>query len=271
VATLHVRNVPDQLYEMLRLRAELEGRSIGAQAVAMLKRGLEDEASLRRRVQSRFSRLGPLRFMKDARLAVVAAQDEARELRHEEIATEHLLLGLMKSPLGAAVWALESPPLAITADAVRARVFELRAPGEGVPRAQLPFTAGAKQALEQALREALAMKDRCIEAQHVLLGIAAVEADLGSQVLRDLGADPDTLRAALLQKLASAQPPIFVGPPPWESDRELEYQAVALMGSAEEWTSTLNGLAEEGWELVSIVSEGAEPRAVFRRPGSETE
>jgi Clp amino terminal domain, pathogenicity island component len=270
VATLHVRNVPDQLYEMLRVRAELEGRSIGAQAVALLKRGLEDEASLRRRVQGRFPRLGQLRFMKEARHAVVAAQDEARDLRHEEIATEHILLGLMRSPQGPAVWALEAPPLGITADAVRERVVELRGRGEDVPRAHIPFTAGAKQALEQSLREALAMKDRCIEAQHVLLGVAGVDADLGAQILRELGADPDTLRAVLVQKLASAQPPFFVGPPP-DAERELEYHAVALTGTAEEWTETLNGLAAEGWELVSIVSEGAEPRAVFRRPGTETE
>ena len=270
MATLHVRNVPDQLYEMLRVRAELEGRSIGAQAVDLLKRGLEDEASLRKRVQGRFSRLGQMRFMKGARHAVVAAQDEARELQHDEVATEHLLLGLLRSREGAATWALESPPLGITADAVRARVVELRGRGEGVRRAQLPFTAGAKQALEQALREALAMKDRCIEAQHVLLGIAGVEDDLGAQVLRELGADAETLRAVVIQKVASAQPPFFFGPPPGEPE-EREYQAVALTGSAEDWTATLNDLAGDGWELVSIVSEGAEPRAVFRRSASETE
>ena len=32
MATLHVRNVPDSLYEALRASAEQNGRSIGAQA-----------------------------------------------------------------------------------------------------------------------------------------------------------------------------------------------------------------------------------------------
>jgi hypothetical protein len=270
VATLHVRNVPDQLYEMLRMRAELEGRSIGAQAVALLKRGLEDEASLRKRVQSRFSRLGQLRFMRDARHAVVAAQDEARALRHAEVGTEHLLLGLLRSHQGPATSALEAPPLGITFDGVRERVIEVRGHGEDIPRAQIPFTAGAKQALEQALREALAMKDRCIGAQHVLLGIAGVEDDLGAQVLRELGADADTLRTVLVQKLASAQPPFFLGSPPGEPEGELEYQAVSLTGSAEDWTAALNEHADDGWELVSIVPQ-PEPRAVFRRPASESD
>jgi hypothetical protein len=72
------------------------------------------------------------------------------------------------------------------------------------------------------------------------------------------------LRAALLQGVASAGLPFFRAPPPG-------YCAVALTGTAEDWTTTLNELAEEGWELVSIVPEGAEPRAVFRRSSSEPE
>ena len=40
VAVLHVRNVPDELYEELRAEARAEGRSIGAQAIAVLAEGL---------------------------------------------------------------------------------------------------------------------------------------------------------------------------------------------------------------------------------------
>ena len=40
MATLHVRNVPDDVYEALRRRAEQEGRSINAQAIAILRRSL---------------------------------------------------------------------------------------------------------------------------------------------------------------------------------------------------------------------------------------
>jgi plasmid stability protein len=271
VATLHVRNVPDLLYEALRANAAVEGRSIGAQTVELLSRALEVRADPRAHVRERFSAAsGYMRFRRDARSAIVSAQDEVRALGHGQVATEHLLLGLMRSHEGPAAWTLEGPPLGITFDRARERVIELRGRGEGPPTGAIPFTAGAKQALELALREALAQKLRHIAAHHVLLGIAGVDDDLGAQVLRDLGADPDTLRAVVLQKLAGAQPPFFVGPPP-DAERELEYQAVALTGAAEEWTGTLNGLAAEGWELASIVSEGAEPRAVFRRPVTETE
>jgi antitoxin FitA len=45
VATLHVRNVPDELYETLRARAEREGRSINAEAIALLDAALRPSAA----------------------------------------------------------------------------------------------------------------------------------------------------------------------------------------------------------------------------------
>jgi len=37
-----VRGVPDELYEELRVEAKREGRSIGAQAIVLLRTGLEE-------------------------------------------------------------------------------------------------------------------------------------------------------------------------------------------------------------------------------------
>jgi plasmid stability protein len=263
MATLHVRNVPDELYEGLRANAAFEGRSIGAQAVELLRRALQIRVDPGESVRSRFpASSGQVRFAKEARRAVVAAQDEVRALRHAEVGSEHLLLGLLREG-GELAATVAKPPLGIRIDDVRKRVSELRPPGEP-PVGQIPFTTEAKQALEAALREALALRHRPIGAKHVLLGIAAVEESAGARILRDLGADREALRAVLL--LSSVGVPTMF----WESrgpeaGADWEYNAVALTGSADEWTATLNGLAADGWELVSIVSEGAEPRAVFRR------
>jgi plasmid stability protein len=38
--TLHVRNVPPEVYEALRARASREGRSMNAEAIAILRRSL---------------------------------------------------------------------------------------------------------------------------------------------------------------------------------------------------------------------------------------
>ena len=65
--------------------------------------------------------------------------------------------------------------------------------------------------------------------------------------------------------------PIGTSDPRGPTEAEWEYEAVALTGSAENWAASLNRLAGEGWELVSIVGEAGEPRAVFRRPASEVD
>jgi plasmid stability protein len=41
MATLHVRNVPTELHESLRNRAALNGRSINAEVIEILGRGVE--------------------------------------------------------------------------------------------------------------------------------------------------------------------------------------------------------------------------------------
>lgn len=44
MSTLHVRNVPDDLYAALRERAEERGTSISSEAIGLLKRALRTDA-----------------------------------------------------------------------------------------------------------------------------------------------------------------------------------------------------------------------------------
>lgn len=160
MATLHVRNVPDELYELLRERAAANGRSIGAETCQLIYERLVAAAGrprpfplpgLRRRP---VGRPGPFtRFTDEARRTIVLAQQEARALRHDHVGTDHLLLAL-----GAAD--------------VRARMT----PGETEVEGQIPFTPEAKRALEVALRTALAEGDSLIEPRHLLVGIQGADA-----------------------------------------------------------------------------------------------
>jgi plasmid stability protein len=43
VATLHVRNIPDDLYDRIRVRAEASSRSLSAEVVVLLNRAFEDK------------------------------------------------------------------------------------------------------------------------------------------------------------------------------------------------------------------------------------
>lgn len=53
MASLQVRNIPDDLYEALKVTAATEGRSLSAQAVTILKRALADPLVDRERVARR--------------------------------------------------------------------------------------------------------------------------------------------------------------------------------------------------------------------------
>ena len=41
VSILHVRNVPDELYERIRRRAQVQNRSISAEVIVLLNRALD--------------------------------------------------------------------------------------------------------------------------------------------------------------------------------------------------------------------------------------
>ena len=43
MATLHVRNVPDELMEQVRERARAENRSVSAEVVVLLERGMSEQ------------------------------------------------------------------------------------------------------------------------------------------------------------------------------------------------------------------------------------
>ena len=138
------------------------------------------------------------RFSERARQVLILAQDEARELRHNYIGTEHLLLGLIREEQGLAARVLAQ--LGVTLAAVRAHVE----PGEGAGKTigQIPFTRRAKQSLDGAVREALKMGHRWIGTEHLLLGLVSDADSTASLVLGKLGVSPERTRDAVLRFLS---------------------------------------------------------------------
>jgi ATP-dependent Clp protease ATP-binding subunit ClpA len=151
------------------------------------------------------------RFTRDARVSIVLAQEEARDLGTREIRPEHLLVGVLQGAghdlaalLGGygltaeavraqlAIARPDDDALDADADALKSIGIDLRAVRDAVTstfgddafdnalrksgrrsrrRGHVPFTRAAKKALELALREALAHKDNEIGCGHILLGI----------------------------------------------------------------------------------------------------
>jgi ATP-dependent Clp protease ATP-binding subunit ClpA len=151
------------------------------------------------------------RFARNARVAVMLAQEEARELCDRETGSQHLLLGVLQSAgdglsvvlngygltaevvrAGLAETSNGEQSFDDDADALRAIGIDLEAIRDSVARmfgadafdsalsrsgrrrrhrGRIPFSHGAKKVLELALREALAHKDKEIRSEHLLLGI----------------------------------------------------------------------------------------------------
>jgi ATP-dependent Clp protease ATP-binding subunit ClpC len=93
------------------------------------------------------------RFTDPARRVLVLAQEEARELNHRVIGTEHIVVGLVLQGQGVAAQALAS--LGISPEAVREAVEGSVGMSGRAPGASPPFTPPGKKALEWSRREAL--------------------------------------------------------------------------------------------------------------------
>lgn len=137
------------------------------------------------------------RFTRRARRIVALAQEEAAELGHGRVGTEHLLLGLVRAEDEAVA------PVLADAGITLERLRELVGALDPGPRRRSPFSRAAKRALEQSLREAQALGDRFIGTEHVFLGLLADERAGSLALVRELGADPDALRAAVLERRAA--------------------------------------------------------------------
>ncbi|MEI6662989.1 MAG: ATP-dependent Clp protease ATP-binding subunit [Actinomycetes bacterium] len=140
------------------------------------------------------------RFTERARQVVVLAQEEARNLKHNYIGTEHVLLGLLREEEGLAARVLES--LDITAEKVRAQVVRIVGSGEEVTSGQIPFTPRAKKVLELALREALSLGHNYIGTEHILLGLVRENEGVAARILLDFDADSEKIRNEVIRMLS---------------------------------------------------------------------
>jgi ATP-dependent Clp protease ATP-binding subunit ClpA len=142
------------------------------------------------------------RFSGQARHVVVSAQEEARELDHNYIGTEHLLLGLLTSDSLASA---SLNALGYTREDVQAKVVATVGRGKSSPGGHIPFTPRAKKVLELSLREALQLKHNYIGTEHILLGLLREGEGRAAQILADKH-PLDRIRGEVLTRIESPAP-----------------------------------------------------------------
>ena len=141
------------------------------------------------------------RFTDRARRVLVYAQEEARDLDHAFIGTEHILLGLIREGDGVAAKALDA--LGITYDVVREKVKAMtELVAEDSSHSQ-PFTPRTKKVLELSLREALQLGHSYIGTEHILLGIVRQGDGAAVRILHELGLELSDIQTQVVQLMSS--------------------------------------------------------------------
>ena len=189
------------------------------------------------------------RFNEAARRVVVRAREEARELAHESVETEHLLLALLAVPEGARR-ALESA--GVREEAVRARFVEIIGRGEGSALGAIPLAVAVESALERAEREAVALGHREVSADHILLGLMN-EDNRAVRLLGTFGVDPAAVCDAVMPFLPAPGGALSSATPKPQAGRA----PAAGRGRGERAAKAM---------ITALSAEQAENFAILRRP-----
>ena len=129
-------------------------------------------------------------FTDQARNIMASAEHEARQMNHEYVGTEHILLALVDENSGIAADVLHS--LGVESSNVRREIENLVERGsDAITLKVLPLTPRAKQAIEFAGEEARYWSQKQVGAEHLLLGLMREPDGVAGQALRNLGLKPN--------------------------------------------------------------------------------
>jgi hypothetical protein len=144
-----------------------------------------------------------------ARASLARAREEAREMGHNYVGTEHVLLGVLADPGALSVRVLAE--LGVPADDLRQAVIEAAVPRSpyGAVAADLPLTPRARRVLDLTRGESRRLGHNYVGTEHLLLAVAAEQDGIGGRVLRERGVDVDRARAEVIRALTAyvASPP----------------------------------------------------------------
>lgn len=143
------------------------------------------------------------RFTERAQKVLALAQEEAVRLGHNNIGTEHILLGLVREGEGIAAKALLA--LNLNPEKIQEEVETLIGRGEE-GSGQLHYTPRAKKVIELSMDEARKLGHTYVGTEHILLGLIREGEGVAARVLNNLGVSLNKARQQVLQLLGSTEP-----------------------------------------------------------------
>ncbi len=142
------------------------------------------------------------RFTQRAQRAILYAQEEAREMNHPAVGTEHLVLGLIREGEGIGGRALAN--LGVELEKTREEIINVIGQAEGRQQSsspEIPVTPRAKRVMNLAFEEAQIQGVNYVGTEHILLALLREEEGIAAQVLNSMGVQLDSIREQLAQLL----------------------------------------------------------------------
>ena len=140
------------------------------------------------------------RFTERAQKVLALAQEEAIRLGHNNIGTEHILLGLVREGEGIAAKALYA--LGLSSEKIQKEVEDLIGRGQDTP-GSIHYTPRAKKVTELSMDEARKLGHSYVGTEHILLGLIREGEGVAARVLNNLGVSLNKARQQVLQLLGS--------------------------------------------------------------------
>ncbi|WP_018924700.1 ATP-dependent protease ATP-binding subunit ClpC [Salsuginibacillus kocurii] len=140
------------------------------------------------------------RFTERAQKVLALAQEEAIRLGHNNIGTEHILLGLIREGDGIAAKALHA--LSLESEQIQQEVETLIGAGQEGSKT-IHYTPRAKKVIELSMDEARKLGHSYVGTEHVLLGLIREGEGVAARVLNNLGVSLNKARQQVLQLLGS--------------------------------------------------------------------
>ncbi|PSR36462.1 MAG: ATP-dependent chaperone ClpB, partial [Sulfobacillus thermosulfidooxidans] len=181
--------------------------------------------------------------------ALADAQNIAREMQNQEITPEHLLAALIKQTDGVVRPLLEKIgiPLSAVAANVQREIDKLPKVSGTQPGAYMSQKLTA--VVEQAEKEAEALKDEYISTEHLLLGLVEHPDTPAGRILKDFGVKRDAVFTALRDVRGQARVT--------DQNPEEKYQALS------KYSKDLTDLARRG-KLDPVIGRDEEIRRVIQ-------
>jgi len=156
------------------------------------------------------------RFTERARIILKYANEEAVKLKHYNIDTEHLLLGLIIEGQGIAARALQG--LGVSLEKLEVEVKRMIGKPRVLPdveeRKTLAFAPAANQVLQYAVEEARRAGYDHIGTEHILFGMLREKNGIAAKALASFGISTDRIRSVLKPMPSSSSSPKAPAVPP---------------------------------------------------------